>query len=132
MIVKNFVIKKGSFFEGDTISKRVMEMQIDENSFFSVIDMRFATMLDLEFRTEKRIILLEGREVECDVAGPVIISFGDRSSLGLICVLPKLERAILGRRALMEMDLVVDKVTGELKYKIPETIFVKTKIKELS
>ncbi|MBV4356203.1 pepsin/retropepsin-like aspartic protease family protein [Pinibacter aurantiacus] len=87
--------------------------------------------LDLEFREEKRNIMLQGRQIECDVAGPVIISFGERTSFELICVVQKLEKAILGRRALMEMDLVVDEKSGVVRRKIPETIFVREKLESL-
>lgn len=71
MIVEKFVIKKGNSIERDTSGERAIEMRIDKSSFFSVIDMESAMLL----------------------------------------------------------DLVVDEVAGELKQKIPETIFVRTKIK---
>jgi clan AA aspartic protease len=80
---------------------------VDTGSIMLCINESIRQALDLPFRKKRRSQTADGRILELDVAGPVIVRYLDRECSTNAIILPDDQEPLLGAIPMEEMDLYV-------------------------
>ncbi len=98
----------------DEIRQITVHALVDTGAIMLCINEGIQQVLGLPFRRKKRSQTADGRILDLDVVGPVIVRYLDRDCSTNAIVLPDSQEALLGAIPMEEMDLYVHPARNEL------------------
>jgi clan AA aspartic protease len=98
----------------DEIRQITVHALVDTGSIMLCINEDIQQVLQLPFRKKRRSQTADGRILELDVVGPVIVRYLDRECSTNAIILPNGQEALFGAIPMEEMDLYVNPARQEL------------------
>lgn len=96
------------------VRRRAVDALVDTGATVLVIPQALRDALGLDTLSRREVQIADGSVVECDVVGPILVRFGDRSMIGSAVAMPGDVQVLLGAVQMEEMDLVVDPLARRL------------------
>lgn len=91
-----------------------VNMLVDSGAYMMAINENIQTILGLEFRQRKKLLLANDKMIECDIVGPVEVRFANRTATCSAFVLPGDSEPLLGLIPMEEMDVLIHPQRQEL------------------
>ena len=98
----------------EEIKRMRVTMLVDSGAFMLTINENIQEYLKLPFSRRECCVTADGRELECDVVGPVDVRFSNRRATCNAFVLPGDSGPLLGVIPMGEMDVLIDMERREL------------------
>jgi clan AA aspartic protease len=98
----------------DEIRQITVHAMVDTGSIMLCINEDIQQVLQLPFRKKRRSQTADGRILELDVVGPVIVRYLDRDCSTNAIILPNSQEPLLGAIPMEEMDLYVHPSRNEV------------------
>jgi clan AA aspartic protease len=98
----------------EEIRKITIRTMVDTGALMLCINEDIQEFLGLPFRKKRRSQTADGRILELDVVGPVIVRYLDRDCSTNAIILPNSQEPLLGAIPMKEMDLYVNQARQEL------------------
>ncbi|MEO7530179.1 MAG: hypothetical protein ABIS69_02170 [Sediminibacterium sp.] len=120
------------FIDIDEIKRIHINMLVDTGSYMLAINENIQAYLQLPFITTRSARLANENSIECDVVGPVLLRFKNRTATCNAIVLPGNAEPLLGAIPLEEMDVVINPIRQELTVNPDSPDMASTKLKQLA
>ena len=111
---EDIMLARRHYIGEEEIKKMNVSMLVDSGSIFLCINENIQSQLQLPVVDSKRAQLADGRIVEYDMVGPLIIKFKNRRCTVEAMVLPGDNEPLLGVIAMEEMDVLIHPQRQEL------------------
>lgn len=99
----------------DEVRRFSIRSLVDTGSQYLCINEIIQQVLNLPLMERRRVQLADGQPMTCDVVGPVVLKFKNRTVFGVkAIVLPGDAEPLLGLLPLEEMDVIIDPNCSEL------------------
>jgi clan AA aspartic protease len=122
---EDIVLAKHHVIGEEEIKKMAINILVDTGALNLCINENMQAQLQLPF-VEKRIgVTADGRRIETDMVGPVLLKFKNRTTSCLAMVLPGDNEALLGAIPLEDLDVLVHPQRLELIVN-PDTPYIAT------
>ena len=98
----------------DEVKRIRLSMLVDTGAYMMAINETIQSQLELPFVEKRKVQLADGRVMEYDVAGPVLVRFANRLATCNTFILPGDSEPLLGAIPMEEMDVLVHPQRTEL------------------
>ena len=98
----------------DEIKRLKLNMLVDSGAYMMAINETIQSQLELNFVEKRKVQVADGRVVEYDVVGPVLVKFANRQAMCNAFVLPGDSEPLLGAIPMEEMDVLIHPQRQEL------------------
>lgn len=96
------------------IRRMVVEMNVDSGAIMLTINEVIQNQLGLRTREVRSCELADGSVVDLPVVWPILVRFGNRTSVASALVLPAKTKPLLGAIPMEEMDVLIDPARNRL------------------
>jgi clan AA aspartic protease len=100
-------LSKRNYIGEEEIKRLSINMLVDTGAYNLCINESIQEQLQLPFVEKRMNITADGRRIELDVVGPVLLKFKNRNTSCLALVLPDNNEPLLGAIPLEDMDVII-------------------------
>lgn len=105
--------QNGDLVESD-VRKMTVNALVDSGAYMLTINNSIKIQLGLTVREKREVELADGSRSECEIVGPVDLTFRNRSTSCRALVLPDATEVLLGVIPMEDLDVVIDPKNQQL------------------
>jgi clan AA aspartic protease len=128
----DLVLVRRSIIDIDEVRKIHINMLVDTGSYMLAINENIQQILQLPVIDKRNARMADDSVLACDVVGPVLLKFKNRTAICSAMVLPGDSEPLLGAIPLEELDVVINPLKQELNVNPDSPDFATLKMKELT